>query len=142
MKIATLLACLLYCFLGLAQQVSPEAQKRIEEQIENLRTAHLKSDADLAAKIYHQDLILTSQSGKKYKKEVALKNLKNTFEIYESSDIEFLKVSDAVVITNYINERKYKNFDKGIFRLTVVWKQDQGDWKIISMQSSRIKKPK
>ncbi|MFP2995390.1 nuclear transport factor 2 family protein [Spongiivirga sp. MCCC 1A20706] len=142
MKIATLLACLLFCFLGFAQQVSPETQQQIKQQIENLRTAHLKSDAELAAKIYHQDLILTSQSGKKYKKEVALKNLKNAFEIYESSDIEFLNASDAVVITNYINERKYKDLDKGVFRLTVVWKQYQGDWKIISMQSSRIKKPK
>ncbi|WP_350284612.1 nuclear transport factor 2 family protein [uncultured Croceitalea sp.] len=125
-----------------AQELRPEIKLQVQEQIENLRTAHLNSDVDLADKLYHPDLILTSQSGKKYNKEVALKNLENTFEYYENSDITFLPISENVVLTNYINERKYKDFDKGTYRLTVVWTKHRGKWRIISMQSSKVKQRK
>ncbi|WP_394972714.1 nuclear transport factor 2 family protein [uncultured Croceitalea sp.] len=139
------LAVLLF-FVGntslLSQEVSAKEHDAILKQIKNLRTAHLNSDVDLADKLYHPQLILTSQSGKKYKKDVALENIKNTFEIYESSEIEFINISDNVVLTNYINERKYKDFDKGKYRLTVVWTKHEDAWKIISMQSSKIKERK
>jgi len=125
-----------------AQDVSPEITVEIQKQIENLRKAHLNSDKALADKLYHPNLILTAQSGKKYKKELALKNIENTFENYESSDFDFLQVAPDVVLTNYINERKYKDFKKGKFRLTVVWTKHEGDWQIISMQSSKIKERK
>lgn len=135
---------LTFCFshIGMAQQMDAKITSEIQKQIENLRTAHLNSDMALADKLYHPDLILTSQSGKKYKKGVALMNIKNTFESYKSSDIEFLQVSDYVVITNYINERKYKDFEKGTYRLTVVWTMYESEWRIISMQSSKIKERK
>ncbi len=124
---------------GTAQETNPEMKEQIEQQINNLRTAHLNSDVDLAKKIYHPKLILTSQSGKKYDKAAALANTKNTFESYENSDIQFLQISRNVVLTNYINERKYKGFDKGRYRLTVVWTKFKEIWTIISMQSSKIK---
>jgi hypothetical protein len=140
--IKTLITFFLSVFVSigvLAQEIGTEVQSEIQNQIDNLRTAHLNSDVDLADKIYHPNLILTSQSGKKYKKDVALVNIKNTFESYESSDIEFVHISDDVVLTNYINERKYKDYDKGKFRLTVVWTLHEDSWKIISMQSSKVK---
>ena len=126
----------------LSQETSVKEQDAILKQIEHLRNAHLNSDVDLASELYHPQLILTSQSGKKYKKDVALVNIKNTFESYESSDIEFVYISDDVILTNYINERKYKDYDKGKFRLTVVWTKHKGAWKIISMQSSKIRERK
>ena len=126
----------------LLSQLLSAQEVEIKKQINALRTAHLNSDVALVDTLYHPDLILTSQSGKKYKKDVALENIKNTFESYESSDFEFLKVSDEVVITNYINERKYKDIPKGTFRLTVVWTKHEGVWKIISMQSSKVKERK
>lgn len=121
-----------------AQEVSESEQELILKQLENLRTAHLNSDVDLVDRLYHPNLILTSQSGKKYKKEVVVQNIEHKFESYQNSDFEFLKVTDDVVITNYINERKYKGFDKGKFRLSVVWTKSKGTWQIIAMQSSRI----
>ncbi|MFS4467214.1 nuclear transport factor 2 family protein [Maribacter sp. 2210JD10-5] len=124
-----------------AQEASPEIKDQIQEQIDNLRTAHLNSDVDLADSLYHPKLILTSQSGKKYKKDVALKNIENTFEHYESSEIEFLAITENVMLANYINERKHKGLEKGRYRLTVVWTDDEGIWKIISMQSSEVKQP-
>lgn len=124
------------------QKVSHEVSESILEQIDKLKTAHLNSDVVLADKLYHPNLILTSQSGKKYNKKVALINIKNTFEIYESSEIEFLPISSNVVLTNLINNRKYKDFDKGSYRLTAVWIIHKGKWKIISMQSSKIKSKK
>lgn len=137
---------ILLFFIGnaslLSQETTVKKQDAILKQIEHLRTAHLNSDVDLASKLYHPQLILTSQSGKKYKKNVALVNIKNTFESYESSDIEFVYISDDVVLTNYINERKYKDFEKGAYRLTVVWTKHEDAWKIISMQSSKIKERK
>ncbi|TMM58652.1 nuclear transport factor 2 family protein [Maribacter algarum] len=136
---------ILLCFMVNASLLSQEPnvkERDILKQIEHLRTAHLNSDVDLASELYHSQLILTSQSGKKYKKDVALVNIKNTFESYESSDIEFVYISDDVVLTNYINERKYKDYDKGKFRLTVVWTKHEDAWKIISMQSSKIREPK
>ncbi len=122
------------------QEVAPSTQKKIEQQMVLLKEAHLESNPEFAERIYHKDLVLTSQSGKKYGKETALINLKNSFELYQSSAVEFLQITEDVVLTNYINERKYTSFEKGTFRLTVIWKLEQGTWQIISMQSSRIKK--
>lgn len=130
---------LLLTLSGNAQETSSAVTEHIHKQIKNLRTAHLNSNVELADQLYHPNLILTSQSGKKYNKEVALVNIKNTFEAYESSEIEFLTVCEDVVLTNYINERKYKDFPKGRYRLTVVWTIHNNTWKIISMQSSKVK---
>lgn len=141
-KFGALLVLILLTAKGFTQEIRSEILSEIEAQIALLRTAHLKSDVTLVDKIYHPNLILTSQSGKKYKKDIALKNIENTFESYEYSDIEFLRVSDDALITNYINERKYKDFPKGKFRLTVVWTRHEDKWKIISMQSSKIKESK
>ncbi|MEP3208179.1 MAG: nuclear transport factor 2 family protein [Maribacter sp.] len=133
----------LFIALLLSSFISAQGvETKIKEQIDALRTAHLNSDVSIADALYHPDLILTSQSGKIYKKDVALENIKNTFESYESSDFQFLEVSNEVVITNYINERKYKDFPKGKFRLTVVWTKHEDVWKIISMQSSKVKERK
>lgn len=133
---AFLLMCLC-SFEGSAQAV--DALAEIQDQINALRKAHLNSDVDLANQLYHPKLIVTSQSGKKYTKKEALENIKNSFEYYENLEIEFMPLSNDVVLTNYLNERKYKDFEKGIFRLTTVWTKDEGDWRIISMQSSRLK---
>ena len=133
---AFLLMCLC-SFKGSAQAV--DALAEIQDQINALKKAHLNSDVDLANQLYHPKLIVTSQSGKKYTKKEALENIKNSFEYYENLEIEFMPLSNDVVLTNYLNERKYKDFEKGIFRLTTVWTKDEGDWRIISMQSSRLK---
>ena len=138
--VLTILVFLL-TFNGWGQEVAASTQKKIEQQLELLKEAHLKSSPELAERVYHDDLVLTSQSGKKYGKETALLNLKNTFELYQSSAVEFLQISNDVVLANYINERKYANFEKGTFRLTAIWKLEQRIWQIISLQSSRIKTP-
>ncbi len=140
-KVLFLFALLLSYWCS-AQDISSENITQIEHQIEQLKIAHLNSDSAMADALYHPKMILTSQSGKKYNKEIALKNIENNFEIYESSEIEFLPISNDVVLTNYVNERKYKTLEKGRYRLTVVWTKHEKQWKIISMQSSKIKKKK
>ncbi len=139
MKILLIIVVTLFAVSGNAQDISTEVTAQIHKQIKYLRAAHLNSNVDLADKIYHPSLILTSQSGKKYNKEIALVNIKNTFESYENSEIEFLSISENVALTNYINQRKYKDFPKGTYRLTVVWTMHNDTWKIISMQSSKVK---
>ncbi len=140
-EIATGLLLCTFLHQGMAQEVPKTIQSKILMKMDLLRQAHLNSDPGLADTIYHPLLILNSQSGKKYDKETALKNLENKFEMYRTSDIEFLQVTDGAVLVNYINERKYGNFEKGVFRVTAIWVQVTEGWKIISIQSSRIKKP-
>ena len=124
------------------QEVDAAVQKEILSQMEHLKKAHLESNPALGDLVYHPNLILTSQSGKKYGKEMALTNLENTFEKYEVSDLEFVTVSETVMLANYLNTRKYKDFPSGTFRLTAVWTKNEVAWQLISMQSSKVKAPK
>ncbi|WP_298487453.1 nuclear transport factor 2 family protein [uncultured Maribacter sp.] len=141
MKLVATIFCTLFIYMGcISQEISTAEKEQILLQITNLKTAHLNSDAVLADKIYHDNLILTSQSGKKYSKKEALANIKNAFESYENSDISFLNIDTNVILTNYSNKRKFKGLDEGEYRLTVVWKKQETNWVIISMQSSKIKK--
>ncbi|MEO0508024.1 MAG: nuclear transport factor 2 family protein [Bacteroidota bacterium] len=125
-----------------AQDVNAAIEAKILSQMDQLKKAHLESNPALGDLIYHPKLILTSQSGKKYGKEMALTNLENTFEQYDVSDLEFVTVSENVVLTNYLNTRKYKDFPSGTFRLTAVWTKNDATWQLISMQSSKVKAPK
>jgi len=125
-----------------AQEANTVVEAEILSQMENLKKAHLESNPAMGDLVYHPKLILTSQSGKKYGKAMALTNLENTFEKYEVSDLEFVTVSENVVLANYLNTRKYKDFPSGTFRLTAVWTKNEAAWQLISMQSSKVKAPK
>ncbi|MEL7270967.1 MAG: nuclear transport factor 2 family protein [Bacteroidota bacterium] len=125
-----------------AQEVNTVVEAEILSQMEQLKKAHLESNPALGDLVYHPKLILTSQSGKKYGKEMALTNLENTFEQYDVSDLEFVTVSENVVLANYLNTRKYKDFPSGTFRLTAVWTKNEAAWQLISMQSSKVKAQK
>ncbi len=140
MKLVVFVCTLFIAITGVSQDISTSEREQILHQITNLKTAHLNSDTVLANKIYHDNLILTSQSGKRYHKKEAIANIKNTFESYESTDVHFLKIDTNVILTNYMNKRKFKGLDEGEYRLTVVWKKQEDNWVIISMQSSKIKK--
>ncbi|RKR15202.1 uncharacterized protein DUF4440 [Maribacter vaceletii] len=140
MRLLVILCTLFISTYCISQEINAIEKEEIQLQITNLKNAHLNSDVDLANKIYHENLILTSQSGKKYSKKEALANITNAFESYESADIVFLKIDTNVVLTNYINKRKFKGFDEGEYRLTAVWKKQANNWVIISMQSSKVKK--
>ncbi len=141
MKLISAIGCVFFVAMSsMGQETdSRSIELKIYLQIEALRTAHLRSDTTLANTLYHPDLILTSQSGKKYNKKEVLENIKNTFEYYEYGNADFLRLSEDVILTNYINERKYKDLPKGAFRITTIWKIYEGSWRIISMQSSKIK---
>ncbi len=121
-----------------AQTQKPSIEKEINNQLNILTQAHLTSNPKLAESVYHKDLILTSQSGKLYKRKEVLLNIKNKFEFYENSDILFLHLIKGVVITNLINERKIDTFPKSKYRVTAVWIKRNKTWKIISLQSSKI----
>lgn len=143
MKLVSAIGCVFFVVMSsMAQETDSSIKLKIYLQIEALRTAHMRSDTMLANALYHPNLILTSQSGKRYGKKEALENIKNTFENYEYLDVEFLRLSEDVILTNYINERKYKDLPKGAFRVTTIWKIYEGSWRIISMQSSKIKDKK
>ena len=122
-----------------SRSVPQTDREQIRQQIETLRLAHLQSDTVLAKQVYHDQLLLVSQSGKKYGKADALANITNPFEIYEYTELTFLPIAKKVVITNYVNERKFVGYPKGIYRLTAVWKKEKGKWMMMSMQSSKMK---
>ena len=124
----------------LSQGGSQSYVDEIQNRIDQLRTAHLENNTQLAQQIYHEDLVLVSQSGKKYGKEDAIRNIQNKFDSYDNDEIEWLSISDDVVLTTFVNKRKFADFPKGQFRLVAIWKKEKNDWQLISLQSSRMKK--
>ena len=103
-----------------------------------LAEASLKSDSSIAEKLYDENLILTSQSGKVYAKKDALQDTKNAFEIYRNEDLKFLHIDKKTVVVNYQNTRKRKTLDEAKFRVTAIWIKRKDGWKIVSLQSSKI----
>lgn len=139
-ELSSLILIIVFGINANGQSIANVDKTKIQNRIEQLRTAHLESSADLADQIYHKDLVLVSQSGKKYGKADALRNIQNKFESYENAKLEWQSISDDVVLTTFVNRRKYANFPPGRFRLVAIWKKESSDWQLISLQSSRLKK--
>ncbi len=123
----------------LGQNTNGKAKQQISRQLSLLVKAHLTSDAKIAGGIYDDRLILTSQSGRVYGKNDSLKNIKNKFGFYKNSDVRFLHLKKNIVVVNYINEREIGDFPRAKYRVTTVWLRRKGAWKIVSLQSSKIR---
>ena len=139
MKYFILILLVITC---VATSFAQSNEKKTEAEISNLMVqlaeASLKSDSSIAEKLYDENLILTSQSGKIYAKKDALQDTKNAFEIYRNEDLKFLHIDKKTVVVNYQNTRKRKTLDEAKFRITAVWVKKKDGWKIVSIQSSKI----
>ena len=99
MKYFILILLVITC---VATSFAQSNEKKTEAEISNLMVqlaeASLKSDSSIAEKLYDENLILTSQSGKVYAKKDALQDTKNAFEIYRNEDLKFLHIDKKTVI--------------------------------------------
>jgi hypothetical protein len=139
MKRSLIIVTLLICCV--VSNYSQSANANIEKQISILMTqfadSALKNDISVAEKLYAENMILTSQSGKVYAKKDSLLDLKNPFEKYENSEVLFVHLTKKSVIVNYINTRKRKTLEEAKYRVTAVWAKKKS-WQIVSLQSTKI----
>ncbi len=139
MRIIYTIPLLVCCFsISFGQSVNETTESRLSNLMTQFVEAALKSDTSVAEKIYAQDMILTSQSGKVYLKKDALLDLKNPFEKYENSELRFIHLSQKVVVVNYLNTRQRKTLEEAKYRVTAVWKKNKTGWQIVSLQSTKI----
>jgi ketosteroid isomerase-like protein len=96
----------------------------------------------VAARVYDDTLLLTSQGGTLYGKKDALVDIKNVFEIYRNDDLKFVHLDTNTVILSHQSTRQRKGFEEGKFRVTTVWVKRADGWKIVSLQSTRIAPPR
>jgi dihydrodipicolinate reductase len=133
--IFTLLIC---CVVGTyGQSTNSKVEKQISGLMTELTDAALKNNVSVAQKLYAENMIVTSQSGKVYSKKDSLLDLKNPFKKYENSEILFVHINKKVVVVNYINTRKRKTLEEVKYRVTAVWAKKKS-WQIVSMQSTKI----
>jgi hypothetical protein len=121
-----------------AQSATENTEREITDLMQKFAEAALRNDSSVAEKIFADDLILTSQSGKVYGKKDALLDLKNPFEKYENDEIRFIHLNKKTVIVSYQNTRKRKTLDEAKYRVTAVWVKNKTGWQIVSLQSSKI----
>ena len=124
--------------ISFAQSANEKTEREISDLMRQFAEAALKSDISVGEKIFAENMILTSQSGKVYTKKDALLDLKNPFEKYENDEVKFIHLAKKTVIVSYQNTRKRKTLDEAKYRVTAVWVKKKDGWKIVSMQSSKI----
>jgi ketosteroid isomerase-like protein len=131
---------LLTCCVSItfAQSANQKTEREITSLMQQFADAALKNDVSVAEKIFAENLILTSQSGKVYPKKDALLDLKNPFEKYQNDELKFIHLDKKSVIVSYQNTRKRKTLDEAKYRVTAVWIKNKSGWQIVSLQSSKI----
>jgi hypothetical protein len=131
---------LLTCCVSItfAQSANEKTEREITSLMQQFADAALKNDVSVAEKIFAENLILTSQSGKVYPKKDALLDLKNPFEKYQNDELKFIHLDKKSVIVSYQNTRKRKTLDEAKYRVTAVWIKNKSGWQIVSLQSSKI----
>ena len=134
---ATILVTICSTFAS-AQNRHEKNEIAINGLMRQFAAATLKSDMSVAERLYADDLFMTSQSGKLYTKKEAVKDIANLFRSYDNDDLKFLHLSDNTVIVNYQNTRKRETLEEAKFRVTAVWVNRKGEWKMVSVQSSKI----
>jgi hypothetical protein len=133
-----LLIFIAFTIVTSAQSANEKTEREISNLMQKFAEAALKNDTSVAEKIFAENLILTSQSGKVYPKKDALLDLKNPFEKYQNDEIKFIHLDKKNIIVSYQNTRKRKTLDEAKYRVTAVWTKNRTGWQIVSLQSSKI----
>lgn len=114
-----------------------KAEEKVLDGLERLRLAALRSDPVIAEGIFAPDFVLISQSGKVYGREAALLDLRNGFETWDNSAIEF-HLDDAQAIVVLVNRRQRTGMEPAFFRVMQVWRKSSGGWVMIAQSSVRM----
>jgi ketosteroid isomerase-like protein len=105
--------------------------------------AQLKADARFFEKNYADDATIIHGNGKQFTKDQEIADLKSGSLKYESVDVGERKIhvyGDTAVV-NFLISFKGAVSGKpysGDLRRTVVWVKQQGNWKIVTYQVTRV----
>ena len=134
-------------------QAPPDAKQEIERLEEQARQAALKGDTGFVEKYTAPDYIGITARGISHTKaeEIEIRRMEKV--IYQAIDVHELKIRiyGNMAISNSLATVKFalqgKGYQKaqtiyytpqsGEFRLTRVWVKQDGDWKLVSFQSTQ-----
>lgn len=106
--------------------------------------ANLKGDAEFYRKYYAEDATIVHGNGKLFTKEQELADLKSGSLKYESIDVREKTIhayGDTAVVHVLLTFKGLlagKPFGPIDLRRTVVWVKQQGNWKIVAWQVTRV----
>ncbi len=121
----------------LKAKADASTEQEITKLLGEFRQARLQGDIAAPSRIFAEDLVLTSQSGKLYGKAEALQDFANALEEYRDEDLFFRFYGDTAIV-NLVNQRKRKGTEAAKFRVTGTWLKRGGQWFMVAMQTTRI----
>jgi ketosteroid isomerase-like protein len=139
--------CAVPLFAGLPRVQKHEFRHEIDQLEETWRTAVLKGDTNTISSLLADDYMAITPSGTLQTKEESLASLRSGGTHFISLDISDRKVrfyGDTAVVTSLADvQATTPNGDvSGAYRYTRVYVRDeQGAWKIVSFEASRITQP-
>jgi len=131
-------------------QAQPDARHEIEQLEEQARQAALKGDIGFVEKYVAADYIGVMANGRSHGKAEEIESLRMGKVTYQTIDVHELKIrmyGNTAVCTSLATivftseERGYKTSyytqHSGEYRFTRVWVKQDGDWKLVSLQSTK-----
>jgi ketosteroid isomerase-like protein len=134
MRVLTLATVLVLFASGVsAQSVPADLQKAIEARGQTLRTA----DADAWGRLTTDDFVVINPDGTVVTKKQRMEQIKASKPNPtpgKSSEQQTRVYGDAAVLTNL------QEGNQGPTRFTTVWVKQNGQWKVASVQQTRVTK--
>jgi len=117
--------------------------KHIQTLEDRLITAMKASNVGELDTLIADDLIFTAHNGMMFTKQDDLDaHNSGNIKIYEINTSEqLISIVDDIAIVSVLMEISgsfFGNTEVGFFRFTRVWKQQQGNWKIIAAHSTQV----
>ena len=139
--LALVTVCLLAVLLALGQGGSAEQQ--ISALSDQMIQAQLKADTSYFEKHYADDATIVHGNGELFTKAEEIADLKSGSLTYELNEVRERKIhvhGDTAVVAFLISYKgtvSGKPFT-GDLRRTVVWVKQEGNWKIVAYQVTRL----
>jgi len=130
--------------LALAQGANGKVEQQISALSDAMIQANLKGDTDFYQKYYAEDAVIVHGNGKLFTKAQELADLKSGSLKYESIDVREKTIhvyGDTAVVHILLSFKGLlagKPFGPIDLRRTVVWTPQQGNWKIVAWQVTRV----
>ena len=135
-------------------QAPPDARQEIERLEEQAREAALKGDPGFVEKYAAADYIAITANGISHRKAEEIESRRMGKIVYQTIDVHELKIHmygntaicNSLATVAFARQRKgFQNTqtlnymqESGEYRFTRVWVKQDGDWKLVSFQSTQV----